>query len=245
MGEEIVYDQPLTLTIVDESEPPLLTATSSQEGIETSAPTEIVSRDLQEENSTRRGKRRRPKYSLTSAMLKKHPVLKFSATGPLDKDKTPHKWWCRACKVELSLMSRGILELVSHYRSESHLIKENIIRMETPGLALYDKEEQEILGVSLQDAKRKAKEMYPIAPQLDICRPLVGQEAVPDFSVMTSPSEKILFQISILERGLRYGGHIDSLTGIYDDLARMVSSSHMNSQNWSPHRLFVSILPLF
>ena len=192
VGEEVGFDQPLTLTVVDEVEPPLLTAISSQEGVETNAPTDIVSRDLQEENSSRRGKRRRPKYSLTSAMLKKHPVLKFSATGPLDKDKTPHKWWCRVCKVELSLMSRGILELVSHYRSESHLIKEHRMRMETPGLALYDKEEGEILGASLQDAKRKAKEMYPIAPQLDIRRPLVGQETVPDFSVMTPHRENFV-----------------------------------------------------
>ena len=117
--------------------------------------------------------------------------------------------------------------------------------METPGLALYDKEERENLGASLQDAKRKAKEIYPIAPQLDICRPLVGQETVPDFSVMTSPTEKILSQISILEDGLRHGGHVNSLTGICDELARMVTNSNMSPQNGSPQRVFVSILSLF
>ena len=92
--------------------------------------------------------------------------MKFSATGPLDRDKTPYKWWCRVCKTELSLMSRGSLELVSHYRSESHLVKEHRIRMEVPGMALFDKDEKELLGLSLQEAKKKAKDTYPIAPQL-------------------------------------------------------------------------------
>ena len=63
-------------------------------------------------------------------------------------------------------MSRGILELVSHYWSESHLIKEPRIRMEIPGLALYDKEEREILGVSLQDTKKKSLRHVPHCPPI-------------------------------------------------------------------------------
>ena len=177
-------------------------------------------------------------------MLKKHPVLKFSATGPIDKDKNPYKWWCRVCKVELSLMSRGTLELLSHYRSEGHLVKEHRIRMEVLGMALYDREEREILGIVLQEAKKKAKDTYPITPQLDVCRPLVGQNTVPDFSATMNPTEKILSQISILEFGLRYGGHVDSLTGIYNELARLGSGNHLCTQHWSPQRLFVSILSL-
>ena len=103
-------------------------------------------------------------------MLKKHPVLKFSATGPLDKDRSHYEWWCRVCRVELYLMSHGSLQLISHYRSEAHLIKEHRIRMEVPGMSLYDKDQ--LLGVALQGVKRKAKDTYPIAPQLDSCRPL-------------------------------------------------------------------------
>ena len=100
-------DQPLTLMVVDATNSAPITATSSQEEAGTSALTGVPALELQEKNMVRSGKRRRPKYSLTSAMFKKHPVIKFSATGPLDKDKTPHKWWCRVCKIELSLMSRG------------------------------------------------------------------------------------------------------------------------------------------
>ena len=186
------------------------------------------------DNTAPSGNRRRPKYSLTGTMLKKHPVLKFSATGPIDKDKSPYKWWCRVCKVEPSLMSRGTLELLSHYRSESHLIKEHRIRLEIPGMALYDREEREILALSLQEAERKARNTYSIAPQLDLCRRLVEQNTVPDFSATTNPTEKTLSQISILEFGLRHGGHVKILTGIYVELARSASGSHLCTQNWIP-----------
>ena len=51
-------------------------------------------------------------------------------------------------------MSRGSLELVFHYRSDSHLIKEHRVRMEVPGKPFFDMDEKEMLGVTLQDAKK-------------------------------------------------------------------------------------------
>ena len=84
--------------------------------------------------------------------------------------------------------------------------------MGIPGMALYDREEHELRGETLQEAKKEAKDTYPIAPQLDPCRPLVRQESVPDFSAVITPTEKILSQVTVLEFGLRHGGHIDSLT---------------------------------
>ena len=173
-------------------------------------------------------------------MLKKHPV-QFLATGHLEKDKTADKWWCSVCKTELSLMSCGSLELVSYYHSESHLVEEHRIRMELPGLALFDKDKRELLRLSLQEANKKAKDTYLIAPQLDSCRLLVGQDSVSDFSATGSPTAKILSQITILEFELRNGGHISSLTGTYDKLVQLSYMSHLCTQNWSPERLFVSI----
>ena len=108
-------------------------------------------------------------------------------------------------------------------------------------MALYDKDGVEILGVSLNEARKKATDTYPIVPQGDACRPLVGQDSVPNFSSDISPTDTILSQISILEYGLRHGGHIKSLTGIHDELSQLTSETHFCSQNWSPQRLFVSI----
>ena len=87
-------------------------------------------------------------------MFHKNPVLKFSATGPIDPEKTPYKWWCPVCRSELSLMSRGTLELMAHYRCDSHLIKEHRMRMEIPGMALFDKNEREFKEWPLLKPKR-------------------------------------------------------------------------------------------
>ena len=243
-GEGMQPDQPLSLTVVDDVLQPTLATTSSQEDQSGPSSSRAVTTDEQQSRDLHQGKRRRPKYSLKVGMLKKHPVLKFSATGPLDADKTPYKWWCRVCRTELSLMSRGPLELISHYRTDSHLVKEHRMRMEIPGMPLFDKDEKEILGIALQDAKRVAKDTHPIAPQLDSCHPLVGQATVPAPSAVASPTEKILFQIGILEFGLKFGGHINNLTGIYGELSRMTSFDALTSQNRSEQRLYVSILTL-
>ena len=69
----------------------------------------------------------------------------------------------------------------------------------------------------------------------------MGQTTVPAPSVVASPTEKILFQIGILEFGLKHGGHINNLTGIYEELLRMSSFDALPTQNWSDQRLYVSI----
>ena len=178
-------------------------------------------------------------------MLRKQPVLQFSATGPIDRAKSPYKSWCRVCRVELSLMSRGVLEVLSHYKTEEHLVKEHRIRLETPGTPIFDQYENELLGIALQEAKMIAREMYPIPPQLDSCKllVLVGQEKLPDLTSTTSPSENNIAQISILEHGLRNGGHIDCLIGIWDEMRiHTLGASQARSFSWNHPRLFVSIV---
>ena len=244
-GGEGELGQTMALTVIDDTNPTVIATTSSQEEMLAHSSSGTTRQQTEHDPPEVRGKRRRPKYSLTGSMFKRHPIMKFSVTGPLDRDRSPYKWWCRVCRVELSLMSRGSLELISHYRSDSHLIREHRIRMEVPGMPLYDKDERELLGIAVQEAKKKAKEVYPIPLQLDSYRPLVGQESVPDFSVSTSPAEKIYAQINILEFGLRYGGNIASLTGMYDELVRLTSSDRLSVQNWSQERLFVSFSIFF
>ena len=214
-GDRNVPDN-ITLTVVGQAQnPPVQDVQSTSQGETTEhSPDNLRPHSSSEERPLARGKRRRPKYSLTSVMLKKHPVVQYFATGLLDRNKNPYKWWCRNCKIELSLMSRGVLELLSHYKTEAHLTKEHRIRLETPGLPLFDHEENELRGIGLQEAKRRAREAHPIAPQLDGCRLLVGQERLPEFSSVTSPSESVLAQICILENGFRHGGHINVLLGL-------------------------------
>ena len=93
----------------------------------------------------------------------------------------------------------------------------------------------------MQGANRRAREAHPIAPQLDGCRLLVGQERLPEFSSVTSPSESVLAQICILKNGFRHGGHIDVLLGLWEDMRRFSpsGSAQITTYKWSQHRIYV------
>ena len=77
---------------------------------------------------------------------------------------------------------------------------------------------------------------------MDVCRLLVGQDRLPNFTDSKNPSEDILSQIRNLEQGLRHGGHLDSFVGMWDEMIRLCpGNSQASTYSWSTHRLFVSI----
>ena len=156
LGEDTDPNQLLSVTVTDVvvHNKPVAPPTSSQEEAMIESSSETAQPPSQMGNALAGEKRRRRKYSLKGSMVRKHPVLKFSVTGPRDRELSPHNWWCRVCKTELSLMSQGTPELLWHYRSDSHLIKGHRIRMKSTGMALYDREEKQIHGIALQEAKK-------------------------------------------------------------------------------------------
>ena len=69
-----------------------MVTTSSQEEMIAQSTSGVILQETEHGPPEVRGKRRRPKYSLTGTMFERHPVLKFSATGPVDRDRSPYKW---------------------------------------------------------------------------------------------------------------------------------------------------------
>ena len=188
------------------------------------------------------GKRPANRYTLQPWMYRKHPTMSFFATGPIDSDKTPYKWLCRVCNQELSLMTKGAVEVMSHYRTETHLVKEHRIRLETPGLPLYDRHEHELKGVELQKAIEVARSTYPISPHLAEKRRLPGQLEIPAASKESTPSELALSQIRLFCHGLRHGGSLDLLHDLWEDLIQQSSdATQFPKHDWSPSRCLVSM----
>ena len=105
------HDTHVVNHVVDDINPTTVVTTSSQEEMLAQFTSGAILQQTEHGPPEVRGKRRRPKYSLPGSMFKRHPILKLSATCPLDSDRSLYKWWCRVCRVELSLMSRGSLEL--------------------------------------------------------------------------------------------------------------------------------------
>ena len=116
----------------------------------------------------------KPRLQLIVQMSRKHPFFKLFVTAHIDAEAKPHKWRCRVCSIELSLKTKGALKIMSHYHTEAHLVREQRLRMETPGLPLYGKNEQELVGPSLDEAREKDELTYRIAPTSLECFLLSG-----------------------------------------------------------------------
>ena len=189
------------------------------------------------------GKRAKPGHTLAGWMYHKYPILKYFLTAPADAARYPHKYRCRVCLVELSLMTKGPLEILSHYRTDAHLVKEHRIRMETPGLPLYDKYRNELTGMALKYAKERAKREYPIAPKLGDYYLRVGQLGAPQESSTNQPDKETLSLLTLLKTGLIHGGNLDVLVALLHDLVQETKTTEPISQyDWQPHRVLVSIV---
>ena len=188
--------------------------------------------------------RSKPPLQLNIQMFRKHPVFNFFVTAPVDAEANPHKWRCRVCSIELSLKTKGALEILSHYRTEAHLVREHRLRMETPGLPLYGKNDQELVGPSLDEAREKAEMTYPIAPTLGECYLLPEQYELPSDVDILDPSAVICSQIRILMTGLQHGGGLD-VRSLWSSLwSEIRGPSKVPQFNWCPERVFVSIVLL-
>ena len=187
-------------------------------------------------------KRPANRYVLQDWMFRRYPVMQFFVTGPDDCERTPHKWTCRVCNQELSLMTKGAVEIMTHYRSESHLVREHRIRLETPGLPLFDKHERELLGSELQQAIEVARRTHPIAPILCAKKLYPGQTRLPPLDDEETPVALASHHITLLSRGLTYGGSFNLLSSLWRDLVQESNSPSLSaSRNLSPERAMVRI----
>ena len=190
-------------------------------------------------------KRPKPRMQLTGNMYKKRPAFKFFATAPVDSANNPHKWRCRVCQIELSLKTKGSLEILSHYKTDAHLVREHRIRMETLGLLLYGKDELELTGSALGGAREKAKLEIPIAVILGVCYLLLGGRTLPVPTNELDPTSVVCSQIRILLIGLRHGGDLNVLNSLWGNLSvEIIGPIKVPLYNWSSERIFVSIVQL-
>ena len=189
------------------------------------------------------GKRAKPRHTLAGWMYHKYPILKYFVTTPADAARYPHKYRCRVCLVELSLMTKRPLEILSHYRTDAHLVKEHRIRMETPGLPLYDKYRNELTGMALKYAKERAKREYPITPKLGDYYLRVGQLEAPQETGTKQLDKETHSQLTLLKTGLIHGGNLDVLIALWHDLVQETKTTEPISQyDWQPHRVLVGIV---
>ena len=143
------------------------------------------------------------------------------------------------------MKTKGSLEILSQYRTDAHLVREHRIRIETPGLPLFNKGERELTGIALDEAREKAEREFPITPTLGECSLLPGQRELQIDTETLDPSSVARSQMRILLLGLQSGGKLDLLTSLWSNLNTYTPGPNRPMQyDWKPERVFVSILYL-
>ena len=139
-------------------------------------------------------------------------------------------------------MTKDPLEILHNYRTDAHLIKEHRIRMETPGLSLFEKNCEELSGMALKYAKERARREYPVAPKLGDYYLRLGQQEQTEVAGEDNPCKKTFAQLNLLKIGLMHGGQITTMVALWHDLVQKTKASEAIVQHdWRPHRIFVSI----
>ena len=178
-------------------------------------------------------------------MYRKHPIFKFFVTAPIDAENNPRKWRCRVCQIELSLKTKGSLEILSNYKTDTHLLREHRIRMEIPGLPLCGRDEVELSGQDLDKARDRAELAIPITPVLGECYLLPGQRGLPVATDDLEPCAVICSQVRILLIGLQNGGNADILSSLWANLSLEARGpTKVPQYDWRNRRVFVCIILL-
>ena len=139
-------------------------------------------------------------------------------------------------------MTKGPLEILHHYRTDAHLIKEHRIRMETTGLPLFDKNCEELNGMALKYAKERARRKYPVAPKLGDYYLRLRQQEQAEIAGEDNPSKEIFTQLNLLKIGLMHVCQITTIVALWYDLVKETKTAEaIVQQDWRPHRIFVSI----
>ena len=185
----------------------------------------------------KKGKRKR-NCKLTTSVFKQYPFVQLFATGPRNPETHPHSFYCRLCKKNYSLRTKGIGELKKHFRSRKHFRADQLYRASN-FLPVYNKRCEEVTGDALE-AERVEFSKVLVIPTLDSKRLLVGQEAIPAAEYPPDSDEISKCQIALYSDFLSNGCPLEtipSLWGRFSTIARYPAGC--SNFDWSASRIFV------
>ncbi len=78
----------------------------------------------------RDSKRKKHSRTLTTEMFHRYPFIRLFATGPRNRENSKHKFYCRFCKKNFSLRTKGRGEIKKHFRSRQHFSLDQKYRLQ-------------------------------------------------------------------------------------------------------------------
>ena len=192
------------------------------------------------------GKQKKQSRVLTTEMFHRYPFMRLFATGPRNREFNKHKFYCRLCKRNFSLRTKGIGEIKKHFRSRKHFPLDQQYRLRN-FLPVYGKDCREVTGGSLEHLR--ASVSYDGEPPiLDAKRPLIDQEVIPTEVLDPDAPEVVRCQMSLYKDFIVRGAPTELLPTLWGNLATVTHHPSMTSNfQWGAARVFVSPfdLPFF
>ena len=139
-------------------------------------------------------------------MYHNYPILKFFVTAQSDAARYSYIYRCRVCLVELSLMTKGPIEIPYHCRPDAHRI-----RMETPGLRPYDKHCNELTGDGSQVCQGTCEAGVPNPSKIGDYYLRVDKLEQSDQVPAEVSDEKISSDLNLVRFVLVHAGHLEPL----------------------------------
>ena len=194
----------------------------------------------------------RPGKTMKEAYFKGIHWTKTFVTGPLDPLHNQYKFYCRICKTNVSIRSKGAREIVRHYQTETHLRKDQLWRYthlsrkdSVTGLVTHQvRGRNGVLLTPLELEKGKANFEGALLVDLGSEFPFYEDYLARQEGRKTTGSARDSTQIALIATIVPLSGNIELLRTLWSQVGENMDYQEAFAPfDWSPARLTVSSFP--
>ena len=167
-------------------------------------------------------------------------VGQFFVTGATDAAGKPSHFYCRVCRKDVSVLTHGPHEILRHYQGVKHFIRDQRLRLETPGWRVLEFEGNPL---SESELERRRKSIlrgplvvrdgeYPFAEDL-----IIDESGAPDTTL------PVVAKVSSLIETLRLGGPYELVSQLWSQFTLIASRVNI-AVAWSRDEVLVGIVLL-
>ena len=194
--------------------------------------------DSSADESEARHSRRRVRSKRTFKMKKvwgTNEVGQFFVTGVSDAAGKPSHFYCRVCRKDVSVLTHGPHEILRHYKEVEHFVRDQRLRLETPGWRVLDFEGNPLSESELERQKERIHRgplvvrdrEYPFAEDL-----IVEESGVPDATL------PVVAKVSSLIEILRLGGLYELVNQLWSQFTLIASRVNIDV-SWSRDEVLI------
>ena len=150
-------------------------------------------------------------------------------TGASDCSKHPGSFRCRICRRDISLETKGRYEILRHFQGSKHFVRDQRLRLETPGMRVLDRRGRPLADEELDRQREsilrgllvKLDKEYPFPEDL-----IVGDDGAVD------PQLPITAKVASLVSVLLHGGPYELVESLWGQFASTAARANFNV-SWS------------